>query len=348
MQKNLSLIKDIQLKFKFHIDKTPVVIFLLAFGMSIIPLNDALIKLLSDRFPLAEIVAIRAVLCILVVSFFGAGIREVIKLPGRVILLFSLRGMCLVIAMYLYFISLGSLPLSEVVSIFFVSPLLITLLSSIILKEKIGIHRISSVLIALVGVILIMRPGTENFKPEMLLALGAALSYAIFQIFTRSLKSEGNLYALVTIQNFCYLISAIPLLFINWFNPLEPTGNLSIDFLLRGPIYPTFQDMVFIVICAFSVLMLSITSSHAYRTVEASLLAPFEYVAIPFSIFWGIAIFGDWPSNLSWIGMSFILFGGIYAIYRERVREIEIISKVPMPASAAMYQKPNLDDGKDE
>ena len=117
-----------------------MVIFLLALGMAIIPLNDALIKLLSDRFPLSEIVAIRAILCILIVSFFGSGIREVIKLPARVILLFSLRGMCLVIAMYLYFISLGSLPLSEVVSIFFVSPLLITLLSSLVLKEKIGIH----------------------------------------------------------------------------------------------------------------------------------------------------------------------------------------------------------------
>tara|TARA_B100001059_G_scaffold72246_1_gene69396 strand:- start:1130 stop:2140 length:1011 start_codon:yes stop_codon:yes gene_type:complete len=336
------------LKFKNHINKTPVVVFLLALGMSIIPLNDALIKLLSDRFPLAEIVAIRAILCIFIVSFFGEGFREVIKLPPRVIFLFSLRGMCLVVAMYLYFISLGSLPLSEVVSIFFVSPLLITLLSSIILKEKIGIHRIGSVILALVGVILIMRPGTENFQSEMFLALGAALSYAVFQIFTRSLKSEGNLYALVTIQNFCYLISAIPLLLVNWSNPLEPTGNLSIDFLLRAPVNPTFQDMVFIIICAFSVLMLSMTSSHAYRTVEASLLAPFEYVAIPFSIFWGIAIFGDWPSNLSWIGMTLILVGGIYAIYRERVREIEIISKVPMPASAAMYQKPNFDDEKNE
>ena len=336
------------MKFKDHMNKTPFVIFLLALGMAIIPLNDALIKLLSNRFPLAEIVAIRAVLCILFVSFFGSGIREVIQLPLRVILLFSLRGMCLVIAMYLYFISLGTLPLSEVVSIFFVSPLLITLLSSIVLKEKIGIHRISSVLVALFGVILIMRPGTENFQPEMLLALGAALSYAIFQIFTRSLKSEGNLYALVTIQNFCYLLSAIPLLFINWFNPIEPSGNLSIDFLLRGPIYPTFQDYIFITICAFSVLMLSITSSHAYRTVEASLLAPFEYVAIPFSIFWGIAIFGDWPSNLSWVGMTFILFGGIYAIYRERVREIEIISNIPMPASVAMYQKSKSENGSEK
>ena len=115
-----------------------MVIFLLALGMAIIPLNDALIKLLSDRFPLSEIVAIRAVICILIVSFFGAGIREVIKLPPRILFLFSLRGMCLVIAMYLYFISLGSLPLSEVVSILYrviVTKLLQTNLL-IVLKKK--------------------------------------------------------------------------------------------------------------------------------------------------------------------------------------------------------------------
>jgi hypothetical protein len=46
--------------------------------------------------------------------------------------------------------------------------------------------------------------------------------------------------------------------------------------------------------------------------------------------------------------MSLILFGGIYAIYREKVREVEIISKVPMPASAAMYQKPNLENENDK
>ena len=84
--------KDFPLNLQSHINKTPFAIFLLAFGMSVIPLNDALIKLLSDRFPLAELVAIRAILCILIVYFFGAGIREVIKLPRRVVLLFSLRG----------------------------------------------------------------------------------------------------------------------------------------------------------------------------------------------------------------------------------------------------------------
>ena len=71
MRKNSGFGKEIHLKFKNHINKTPVVIFLLALGMAIIPLNDALIKLLSDRFPLSEIVAIRAVLCIIIVSFLA-------------------------------------------------------------------------------------------------------------------------------------------------------------------------------------------------------------------------------------------------------------------------------------
>ena len=37
-------------------------ILLLVMGMSFIPLNDALIKVMSERLPLAEIVAMRAVM----------------------------------------------------------------------------------------------------------------------------------------------------------------------------------------------------------------------------------------------------------------------------------------------
>jgi hypothetical protein len=37
-------------------------ILLLVLGMSFIPLNDALIKVMSERLPLAEIVAMRAVM----------------------------------------------------------------------------------------------------------------------------------------------------------------------------------------------------------------------------------------------------------------------------------------------
>ena len=311
-------------------------ILLLVLGMSFIPLNDALIKIMSQRLPLAEIVTMRAVISLAILVVFTNGFRSVLALNSRTILLFVLRGMCLVAAIYFYFLALSSLPISTVVSIFFLSPLLITALSAVFLKEKIGSHRITAVVLALLGVALIMRPGTSFFKLEMLLALGSAVSYAIFQVVTRRLKGVGDLPGLIAIQHLCYLVSALPLLAYNLTGNWEQSGNQSVDFLLRQTVWPTFIEYAFFIVCAFAVLFLSFASSYAYRNAEASLIAPFEYVAIPVSVLWGIFIWNEWPDTLSWVGMLLILFGGVYTVYRERKLQIEVASSVPMPASTGM------------
>ena len=311
-------------------------ILLLVLGMSFIPLNDALIKIMSQRLPLAEIVTMRAVISLAILIAFTNGLRATLALNSRTILLFVLRGMCLVAAMYFYFLALSSLPISTVVSIFFLSPLLITALSAVFLKEKIGSHRITAVLLVLLGVSLIMRPGVSLFKLEMLLALGSAVSYAIFQVVTRRLKGVGDLPGLIAIQHLCYLVSALPLLAYNLTGNWEQSGNQSVDFLLRQTVWPTFIEYAFFIVCAFAVLFLSFASSYAYRNAEASLIAPFEYVAIPVSVLWGIFIWNEWPDTLSWVGMLLILFGGVYTVYRERKLQIEVASSVPMPASTGM------------
>ena len=59
--------------------------------------------------------------------------------------------------MILYFVPLGSLPLPTVITIFFVSPLLITLLSVPFLGERI-VTSILSVCMGLVGVLIIIPP----------------------------------------------------------------------------------------------------------------------------------------------------------------------------------------------
>ena len=126
------------------------------------------------------------------------------------------------------------------------------------LKEKIGYHRITAVVLALLGVALIMRPGTSFFKLEMLLALGSAVSYAIFQVVTRRLKGMGDLPGLITIQHLCYLVSALPLLAYNLTGNWEQSGNQSVDFLLRQTVWPTFIEYVFSLCvlsqCYFSLL----------------------------------------------------------------------------------------------
>ena len=214
--------------------------------MSFIPLNDVLIKVMSKRLPLAEIVAMRGIMSLGILIIFTKGVRSVSMLDRKTIMLFVIRGMCLVAAMYLYFLALSTLPISTVVSIFFLSPLLITALSTVFLNEKIGAHRVTAVILALIGVALIMRPGTSFYKFEMLLALGSAVSYAIFQVVTRRLKGEGDLPGLITIQHLCYFVSALPLLSYNMLGSHELSGNQALDFLLRKAAFPTFVELTFL------------------------------------------------------------------------------------------------------
>ena len=51
-------------------------ILLLVLGMSFIPLNDALIKIMSQRLPLAEIVTMRAVISLAILVVFTNGISR--------------------------------------------------------------------------------------------------------------------------------------------------------------------------------------------------------------------------------------------------------------------------------
>ena len=310
----------------------------LAFGMAIIPLNDALFKLLGEQMSLGQIVAIRSIMSLVIILAFSDGLRRMLALDARVFWQFVGRGMCLVVAMVLFFSSLGTLALATAVAIFFTAPLMIMLLSVPFLGEKIGIHRIFSVLAGMGGCLLIIRPGAADFQGETLLVLGSALSYALFQIWTRRLKSEGDLGALVAVQHCCYAVTGIVMFSINFLLPMDDLSNPSMALLLRGPAEVDMMQLVYIFICASAVLLLSVTSSNAYRVAEASLIAPFEYTAIPLGVFWGIVIWGDWPSSTAWAGMTLILVGGLYAVYRERARNVAVITPVPMPASASMGQ----------
>ena len=57
--------------------------------------------------------------------------------------------------------------------------------------------------------------------------------------------------------------------------------------------------------------------SQAYRISEAAVVAPFEYIALPIAIFWGVIVFGDWPDKTTFVGITLILGSGLYIIWRE-------------------------------
>ena len=140
---------------------------LLGLAMAVIPLNDALIKIMSASISLGQVVAVRALLSLLLVVLVSDGLRAMLNLSAPLFWQFVGRAMCLVVAMLLFFVSLSSLPLANVIAIFFVAPMIITLLSVPFLGEKIGVHRPASVSAGMIGVLVIIQPAGQSFKKKI-------------------------------------------------------------------------------------------------------------------------------------------------------------------------------------
>ena len=295
-------------------------------------LNDAGIKFLSGDYALHQIVLIRSVTAIIIT------LTILIPLEGGYSLLKTrhpfthiVRGLCVVVANMAFFMGLASISLPEASAIFFIAPLFITALSVFLLGEKVGQKRWAAVLVGLIGVIIMLRPGTSAFQYAALLPLFAALAYAFMQILTRKLgiKEKASTMAFYIQLMFIIVCAAFGYLFGDgrYANP----GNQSLNFLFRAWTHPDAKDLLIMVAIGVSSGFGGYLVSQAYRLCEATIIAPFEYMALVLAIFWGITIWGEWPDSVAWAGILLIFGSGLYVFWREVLLDKKFVIRHPMP-----------------
>src|SRR5690606_41618820 len=102
-----------------------------------------------------------------------------------------IRGTLLLAATVLFFFALASMPQATALALFFVSPLVVTLLAPALLGERVGPWRVVAVLVGLLGIILILRPGSGAFGWGAALALTAGVVHALYLVFTRHLAGSA-------------------------------------------------------------------------------------------------------------------------------------------------------------
>ncbi|MEM6637630.1 MAG: DMT family transporter [Pseudomonadota bacterium] len=283
-------------------------------------LNDVLVKSLSGTFPLHEIVLIRSLVAISVVVGLAACAKHGLRgLATQKLGQHMLRGFFVAMANLAFFLGLAALPLAEAVAIFFVSPLIITGFSVIFLGEKVGPRRWSAIAVGFLGVLVIMRPGTAAFQAASLLPIAAAVCYASLHMMTRKLgRTESALSLVFYIQiMFICVTTAIGLAVGD--GRFAAQEDPSLAFFFRKWIWPEPGQWMLLAGIGLILTAGAYLISQAYRVAEAAYVAPFEYVAMPLAIFWGIAIFGEWPDTLAWFGILLIVGSGLYIIWRGRV-----------------------------
>ncbi len=279
---------------------------------------DVLIKFLSSDYPLYQITFFRTLVAILLVVCVLAPLTGTFaELRTENLKVQLLRGLFVVIANFLFFLGLAAMPLAETVAIFFVSPFMIAIFSIFFLGETVGPRRWIAIAVGLIGVLFVLRPGSAAFQLAALFPIGAAASYALLHILTRRIGTSDSVASLVLYTQFVMLaVSTLAGLALGH-GAFDTFDHPSAAFLLRAWVWPTPFDALLITALGITIAIGGFAISAAYRRSDAAFIAPFEYVAMPFALIWGISIFGEYPDRIALAGIALILGSGLVLIWRE-------------------------------
>lgn len=293
-------------------------------GSATLSVNDLAIKFLSGSYALHQVILIRAgigmVFLLALMHLSGTGFRQIITHRPRD---HMLRVGFVLCSNLCYFLGLAALPLADAVAIAFVSPLLVTLLSTLVLGERVGPRRWLAVCVGMAGVVVMLRPGSGVIQPAAVLVLISAFCYASSHMMTRRMKDTESAMTLSFYVQCGFILLSTTMGLTVGDGHFSGSDNASVAFLLRPWVWPPLHDLPWFLATGIAVAIGGLMVSQAYRLLEAALVAPFEYAAMPLAIFWGIVIFGTWPDATAALGIALICGAGLYTLWRETVRRKE-------------------------
>lgn len=290
----------------------------LVLGMLIFSLQDIAVKWMGGDYPVLEIVIFRSFIALpLTLLFFryegGQGLPTT-QQPK----LEYIRGLFYFLSYTTHFMGLAALPLAEIAAIKFSAPLMITFLSVVILGELVGPRRWLALLVGFMGVLLIVRPGLATFNMGSIFILISVLFYALAAMLTRKLQTTDSSATMAYYSSLVYLMATFILAPLVIFVGDFPDAHPSVAFLFRAWAMPTLLDGVIMsglgLVWAGGMYCLA----RAYSLALASVVAPFEYIALPINVMWGFIIWQELPTWATWAGAFLTLLSGLYVLYRER------------------------------
>lgn len=276
-------------------------------GMIIVPIMDAIAKILGNSLSPMQITWGRFVFQLLFMAVAILLTLDASALKSSRPVVHTVRGILLATATSFFFFSLLYLPLANAIAIFFVQPMLLTLLSAMVLGESIGWHRRIAVTTGFLGALIIIRPGSDSFTLASLLPVAAAFFFASYLAMTRSV---ANVDHPLTMQFSSAIGAAIFMTLALWI------GSYS-EVIMFQPRVPDLEQWALLaavgLIAAVGHLLVVIALNRA----PTSLLAPFGYIEIISATALGWWIFDEWPDSMTWLGIAVIVASGMYVIFRE-------------------------------
>ena len=274
-----------------------VVIYLIA--IAFFTLLDATTKFLLPHYSLLVLLWARYFFHVLFCLFFLSRSDWIKLVRPNEPKIQLYRSLLIIGASLCFFAALRTMPLAEMVSISFTSPLFLALLSVPMLGERIGRRRLAACLIGLISVCIILRPGRGLMTWNSLYPLGAAFFYTLYMIFTKKLQNKETPLLTLLYPVFFALVMATLAAPFYWENP-DLTGWMLMPLL---GLFGALGHLALI---------------QALSCTTASSIAPYQYFQIIYATALGYILFRDFPDFYTFLGSFIIVGSGLYLFYRER------------------------------
>ena len=290
-----------------------------AAGVSVFSVQDVIVKLLSGTYPVHQIVVARSVVALpilLAVTLVEDGGTFRIHRLG----LHALRGLILYVSYTTYYLALASLTIANTVALTFTVPFFVALLGIPILGERVTARSWVAIGVGFLAVLLIVRPDAGLVEPASFLPIASALAYSVSALLARRLGTTegGGMMALsaTAIYAVSGVVTALSLAGID----AEADAHASIRFLFNPWIWPSALDSFLLALCGVIAAFGFFFLGQGYRLAKANLAAPFEYVALPWSILWGYLFFASVPDATMIVGAAAIATAGFYTLQQGKAR----------------------------
>ena len=270
-------------------------------SMACFAVEDTFIKLLSARLPATQILFSigfgGALITLMLAIVLNVNLADKILLNKHVIS----RTIADLFGALSFTSAMVLIPMSLLVSILQATPLFVTLGAAILLGEKVGWRRWSAIFIGFLGVIIILQPGYGSYQLASLLGLAAVLCLALRDVVTRDMATE------------------IPTLTVTFYACLAMGSAGFIAYPFFGPpIMPTTYETIILICAAIIGLTGYFLLVLATRKGDVSVIAPFRYSRLLFSLGLASLILGEKLTLPILLGGLLVVSSGIYTFGRER------------------------------
>jgi drug/metabolite transporter (DMT)-like permease len=192
------------------------------------------------------------------------------------------------------------MPISTIGAIIQTVPLMITAVAALFLGERVGIRRALAIGVGFLGALFFVQPGDANFDTMTGLVFVSAIGMTIRDVGTK-LVSDSFSTLLLSFYSCVLFASSGVILLLFTGGVSSPDANITVLFLAM------------VAIGSLAVILMT----EAVRLGDMSVVSPFRYTRLLFSLVAGVIILDERVNAMMLFGSALTIGAGLYIWRRE-------------------------------